>query len=356
MRILVTGGAGFIGSHFTRSLLDGRYVGLEDCEVTVVDKLTYASDRSSIPATHPRLTFVAGDVCDRRMLGDVVPGHDAVVHFAAESHVDRSIDDPTEFIETNVMGSHLLMAECVRSGVARVVHVSTDEVYGSIASGSWDERCLLEPNTPYAASKAASDCLVRAYWRTYDLDLSITRCANNYGPYQHVEKVIPKFVTSLLAGQDITLHGDGRAVREWLHVDDHCRAISLVLGKGRAGEIYNIGGDIELTNQALAERILQLHGAGWDRVRYVADRKVQDQRYSLDFRKVQEELGFEPQISFADGLAEVYAWYRDNRQRWAHLYPETASPVEPEERPEARRPAPVARTAAQRPSASSIAR
>jgi dTDP-glucose 4,6-dehydratase len=329
MRILVTGGAGFIGSHFTRSLLDGRYVGFEHCDVTVVDKLTYASDRNNLPANHPRLTFLRGDICDRRLLAEVVPGHDAVVHFAAESHVDRSIDDPAPFFETNVMGSHHLMAACARAGVGRVVHVSTDEVYGSITDGSWTERSVLEPNSPYAASKAASDCIVRSYWRTYDVDVSITRCANNYGPYQHVEKVIPRFVTSLLTGQDITLHGDGGAVREWLHVDDHCRAISLVLGKGRAGEVYNIGGDVELTNRALAERILLLAGAGWDQVRHVADRKVQDQRYSLDYTKIQDELGFAPQVRFTDGLAEVFQWYRDNWDWWAHAYPETRAGATP---------------------------
>jgi dTDP-glucose 4,6-dehydratase len=325
MRILVTGGAGFIGSHFTRCLLDGRYLGFENSAVTVLDKLTYASNRRNLPATHPRLSFIRGDIADVSLLRDVVPGHDVVVHFAAESHVDRSIDDPAPFFESNVMGSHRLMAECVRSGVSRVVHVSTDEVYGSIAEGSWDERCLLEPNSPYAASKAASDCVVRSYWRTYDLDVSITRCANNYGPYQHVEKVIPRFVTSLLAGRDITLHGDGSAVREWLHVDDHCRAIALVLAKGRAGEVYNIGGDVELTNRDLAERILLLADADWDRVRHVADRKVQDQRYSLDFRKITEELAYEPRIKFADGLAEVFQWYRENRDWWASTCPEPRS-------------------------------
>ncbi|MEV4825308.1 dTDP-glucose 4,6-dehydratase [Micromonospora sp. NPDC049274] len=316
MRILVTGGAGFIGSHFARSLLGSGYAGFEHCDVTVLDKLTYASDRANLPAAHPRLTFVRGDICDRQLLADVVPGHDAVVHFAAESHVDRSIDDPAPFFETNVMGSHLLLAACARSGVGRVVHVSTDEVYGSISEGSWNETCVLEPNSPYAASKAASDHIVRSYWRTYDVDVSITRCANNYGPYQHVEKVIPRFVTSLLTGQDITLHGDGSAVREWLHVDDHCRAIALVLAKGRAGEVYNIGGDVELTNRALTERILRLAGAGWERVRHVPDRKVQDQRYSLDYRKISEELGFEPQIRFAEGLSEVFHWYRENRAWW----------------------------------------
>ncbi|MGC4810831.1 dTDP-glucose 4,6-dehydratase [Micromonospora sp. DT228] len=317
MRILVTGGAGFIGSHFARSLLGGRYTGFEHCDVTVIDKLTYASDRANLPAAHPRLTFVRGDICDRQLLADVVPGHDAVVHFAAESHVDRSIDDPSPFFETNVMGSHHLLAACASGGVGRVVHVSTDEVYGSISTGSWNENCVLEPNSPYAASKAASDCVVRSYWRTYDVDVSITRCANNYGPYQHVEKVIPRFVTSLLTGQDITLHGDGSAVREWLHVDDHCRAIALVLAKGRAGEVYNIGGDRELTNRALAERILRLAGAGWERVRHVPDRKVQDQRYSLDYRKITDELGFAPQIRFEDGLSEVFHWYRENRAWWS---------------------------------------
>ncbi|WP_405434261.1 dTDP-glucose 4,6-dehydratase [Micromonospora sp. NBC_00617] len=327
MRILVTGGAGFIGSHFARSLLSGRYVGFEHCDVTVIDKLTYASDRANLPAAHPRLTFVRGDICDRQLLADLVPGHDAVVHFAAESHVDRSIDDPAPFFETNVMGSHYLLAACARARVGRVVHVSTDEVYGSINEGSWNETCVLEPNSPYAASKAASDHVVRSYWRTYDVDVSITRCANNYGPYQHVEKVIPRFVTSLLTGQDITLHGDGSAVREWLHVDDHCRAIALVLAKGRAGEVYNIGGDIELTNRALAERILGLAGADWDRVRHVPDRKVQDQRYSLDYRKISEELGFEPQIRFSDGLSEVFHWYRENRAWWVPNATETRSPA-----------------------------
>jgi dTDP-glucose 4,6-dehydratase len=317
MRILVTGGAGFIGSHFTRCLLQGRYAGLEDCQVTVVDKLTYASNRDNLPATHPRLTFVAGDICDPWLLAEVVPGHDAVAHFAAESHVDRSVDDPGRFFETNVIGTQRLLDQCVRSAVERVVHVSTDEVYGSIPEGCWTERSPLEPNSPYAASKAASDCVARSYWRTYGLDLSITRCANNYGPYQHVEKVIPRFVTSLLLGAEITLHGDGSAVREWLHVDDHCRAVALVLAKGRAGEVYNIGGDVEMTNRALTERILRLDGSGWDRVRHVADRQVQDRRYSLDYSKIREELGFEPLIPFAAGLVDVYAWYQDNRAWWA---------------------------------------
>ncbi|MEV4756611.1 dTDP-glucose 4,6-dehydratase [Micromonospora sp. NPDC049559] len=317
MRILVTGGAGFIGSHFARCLLDGRYAGLENCHVTVVDKLTYASNRDNLPPAHPRLSMIVGDVCDSRLLSEVVPGHDAVVHFAAESHVDRSVDDPARFFETNVIGTQRLLDQCVRAAVGRVVHVSTDEVYGSIPTGSWTEECPLEANSPYAASKAASDCVARAYWRTYRLDLSITRCANNYGPFQHIEKVVPRFVTSLLTGREITLHGDGSAIREWLHVDDHCRAVALVLGKGRAGEVYNIGGDTEMTNRSLAQAILALHGSGWDRVRYVADRKVQDRRYSLDYRKIQNELGFAPQIPFSEGLADTFRWYRENPAWWA---------------------------------------
>jgi dTDP-glucose 4,6-dehydratase len=326
MRILVTGGAGFIGSHFTRCLLDGRYAGLENCHVTVIDKLTYASNRDNLPTNHPRLSFVIGDICDSALLSEIVPGHDTVLHFAAESHVDRSVDDPARFFETNVIGTQRLLDQCVRSSVDRVVHISTDEVYGSIPAGSWTERCPLEANSPYAASKAASDCVARAYWRTYGLDLSITRCANNYGPYQHVEKVVPRFITSLLTGRELTLHGDGSAIREWLHVDDHCRAISLVLSKGRAGEVYNIGGDTEMTNKSLAQAILRLQGAGWDQVRYVADRLVQDQRYSLDYTKIQDELGFAPQIPFLEGLSATYRWYRDNPSWWMETLDEVDRP------------------------------
>ncbi|CAM5359048.1 GDP-mannose 4,6-dehydratase [Streptomyces cyaneofuscatus] len=232
MRLLVTGGAGFIGSHFVRTLLAGGYAGHERTRVTVLDKLTYAGNRANLPPSDARLDFVHGDVCDARLLRELLPGHDAVVHFAAESHVDRSVHSAAAFVRTNVGGTQVLLDACLAAGVERVVHISTDEVYGSIADGSWDEDRPLLPNSPYAASKASSDLIARSYWRTHGLDVSITRCSNNYGPFQHPEKLIPLFVTNLLEGEDLPLYGDGRNVREWLHVDDHCRAIALVLDRG----------------------------------------------------------------------------------------------------------------------------
>ncbi|MFC8069826.1 dTDP-glucose 4,6-dehydratase [Streptomyces sp. NPDC057293] len=319
MRILVTGGAGFIGSHYVRSLLAGRYPDSDGVRVTVLDSLTYAGNLANLPPADERLTFVRGDVCDARLLAQVLPGHDAVVHFAAESHVDRSVANGSEFARTNVLGTQTLLEGCVRAGVERAVHVSTDEVYGSIARGSWTEQWPLEPNSPYAASKAASDLMARAYWRTHGLSLSVTRCSNNYGPYQFVEKLIPLFVTRLLDGLDVPLYGKGDNVREWLHVDDHCRAVHLVLRNGRAGETYNIGGGAELTNVELTDRLLRLCGAGWDRVRRVEDRKAHDLRYSLDSSKIEEELGFRCRVPFDRGLAEVVQWYRDNRAWWQPL-------------------------------------
>ncbi|MFH8554052.1 dTDP-glucose 4,6-dehydratase [Streptomyces celluloflavus] len=316
MRVLATGAAGFIGSNYVRTLLAGGYPGYEDAQVTVLDKLTYAGNRANLPDHHPRLTFVHGDVTDLPLLLDLLPGHDAVVHFAAESHVDRSIEAAADFVTTNVFGTQTLLEACLRSGVARVVHVSTDEVYGSIAEGSWTERSPLEPNSPYAASKAAADLIARSYVKTHGLDLSITRCSNNYGPYQHPEKVIPLFVTQLLEGRPVPLYGDGLNVREWLHVDDHCRGIQLVLTGGRAGEVYHIGGGNERTNADLTRRLLELCGADDSMIRYVADRKCHDRRYSLDESKIREELGYTPWVPFEQGLAETVAWYRDNPGWW----------------------------------------
>ncbi|MER6942449.1 dTDP-glucose 4,6-dehydratase [Nonomuraea sp. NPDC000554] len=319
MRILVTGGAGFIGSHYVRTLLSGGYPGFADADVTVVDALTYAGDRGSLPAQHPRLTFVEGDICDQQLMLDVLPGHDAVVHFAAESHVDRSVDGAAEFVRTNVGGTHSVLEAARLSGVPKVVCVSTDEVYGSIATGSWTEDFPLLPNSPYAASKAGADLIARSFFRTYGLDVRITRCCNNYGPYQHVEKLIPRFLTNLLSGEQVPLYGHGRNVREWLHVDDHCRAVQLVLTDGRAGEIYNIGGGHELTNLELTSSLLELCGADWDMVQHVADRPGHDLRYSLDDGKIRAQLGWEPRIGFEQGLAETAAWYRDNRAWWERL-------------------------------------
>ncbi|MFD8571770.1 dTDP-glucose 4,6-dehydratase [Streptomyces sp. NPDC059639] len=316
MRIFVTGGAGFIGSRFVRGLLADEYTGWEGAQVTVVDKLTYAGKRANLPTGDPRLTFVRGDICDTDLMRDLMPGHDAVVHFAAESHVDRSLASAEPFVRTNVLGTQTVLDAVVAGGVERVVHISTDEVYGSIAEGSWTEEWPLAPNSPYAASKAASDLVARSYWRSHGIDLSITRCSNNYGPYQDVEKLIPYFATSLLQGASVPLYGDGSHVREWLHVDDHCRAIALVLNKGQAGEVYNVGGGNERTNRALTERLLELTGRGWDLVRHVPDRKAHDRRYSLDETKIAQQLGYAPRTPFEQGLADTVAWYRDNADWW----------------------------------------
>lgn len=316
MRILVTGAAGFIGSHFVRSLLDDRYPRWTGARVTALDKLTYAGNRDNLPAAHPRLEFVQGDICDRALMDGLLPGHDAVVHFAAESHVDRSLDGAGEFFRTNVCGTQTLYDAAVAAGTPRVVHVSTDEVYGSLAEGSWTEESPLLPNSPYAASKAASDLVARAYWRSHGLNVSTTRCSNNYGPYQHPEKLIPLFVTNLLEGRPVPLYGDGRNVREWLHVDDHCRAVALVLDGGRPGEVYNVGGGNEHTNLGLTRHLLGLLGAGEDRVRRVADRKAHDLRYSIDDTKIREELGYAPLIGFEQGLADTVSWYTDHPHWW----------------------------------------
>ncbi|MCN9242409.1 dTDP-glucose 4,6-dehydratase [Streptomyces sp. RY43-2] len=316
MRILVTGAAGFIGSHFVRNLLANSYAGWQNARVTALDKLTYAGNRDNLPASHPRLEFVRGDICDPGLLRDLLPGHDAVVHFAAESHVDRSLEGAGEFFRTNVLGTQTLLDAVLACGVERVVHVSTDEVYGSIAQGSWTEDHPLLPNTPYAASKACSDLVARTYWRTHGVNLSLTRCSNNYGPYQHPEKLIPLFVTNLLEGRKVPLYGDGRNMREWLHVDDHCRGIHLVLDKGRVGEIYNIGGGNERTNRAITEHLLELTGCGAEMIHHVADRKAHDLRYSIDESKIRDELGYVPLTGFEEGLAATVAWYRDHPDWW----------------------------------------
>jgi dTDP-glucose 4,6-dehydratase len=242
-----------------------------------------------------------------------------VVHFAAESHVDRSITGARDFVMTNVVGTQTLLDAALRHGLGRFLHVSTDEVYGSIDHGSWPETHPLEPNSPYAASKASSDLIARSYARTHHLDVVITRCSNNYGPYQFPEKVIPLFVSSLIDGGTVPLYGDGLNVRDWLHVDDHCRGIALVLAGGRGGEVYNIGGGTELTNRRLTELLLELTGSDWGRVVPVEDRKGHDRRYSVDITKISDELGYAPLVPFETGLADTVQWYRDNRAWWEPL-------------------------------------
>ncbi|MFI9808957.1 dTDP-glucose 4,6-dehydratase [Streptomyces sp. NPDC052301] len=316
MRILVTGGAGFIGSHYVRTMLEGGFEGYEDAHVTVLDRLTYAGNRDNLPASHPRLTFVRGDILDRELLRTVLDGQDAVVHFAAESHVDRSIESGAAFVRTNVEGTQAVLEACLTARVERVVHISTDEVYGSIPEGYWTEESPLLPNSPYAASKAASDLVALAYFRTHRLDVSVTRCSNNYGPYQHPEKFIPLAVTNLLQGRPIPVYGDGQQIREWLHVDDHCRAVHRVLTAGRAGEAYNIGAGTAVPNLTLAHRLVELCGADPDLVQHVTDRKAHDRRYALDQTKIEQELGHRPLTPFDRGLADTVAWYRDNPQWW----------------------------------------
>ena len=319
MRYFVTGAAGFIGSHFVRELMSGAY-GVEPTGVTVYDKLTYAGNLENLASvsSDPRFTFVQGDICDGPLLDTVLPGHDVVVNFAAETHVDRSIHGPQDFVVTNVVGTQTLLDACLRHGIPRTVHIGTDEVYGSIDEGSWDENQPLQPNSPYSAAKAAAELLVRAYFVTYGLNVSSTRCSNNYGPYQFPEKVVPLFVTNLIDGGTVPLYGDGMNVRDWLHVDDHCRGIALVVAKGAPGESYNIGGGLELNNRELTERVLEAMGADWDSVQPVEDRKGHDRRYSVNDGKLRA-LGYAPQHTFEDGLAETVAWYRDNEAWWRPL-------------------------------------
>ncbi|GGM23899.1 dTDP-glucose 4,6-dehydratase [Micromonospora yangpuensis] len=317
MRVLVTGGAGFIGSHFVRTLLTRGYPGLTVSDVTVLDKLTYAGNRANLAGLDVR--FVTGDVADVARVEQVLAGHDAVVHFAAESHVDRSIRESAVVTRTNVLGTQVLLDAAYRHQVTRFLHVSTDEVYGSIAVGSWDERSPVDPRSPYSASKAGSDLLALAYHRTHDLPVLVTRCSNNYGPYQHPEKLIPRFVTNLLDGLPVPLYGDGGNVREWLHVDDHCAGVAAVLAGGRPGEVYHVGGGTELTNRELTGLLLAACDAGWDRVEAVPDRKGHDRRYALDSTKIGTELGWRPRVDFTAGLAETVRWYRDNRTWWEPL-------------------------------------
>jgi dTDP-glucose 4,6-dehydratase len=327
MKILVTGGAGFIGSEYVRGLLGGELGGSTEPgasnahSVTVYDKLTYSGNLANLDpvAEHPGYSFVRGDINDAALLDEVLPGHDAIVHFAAESHVDRSITGAAEFVVTNVQGTQTLLDAARRHGIGRFLHVSTDEVYGSIDEGSWTEEWPLAPNSPYSAAKAGSDLLVLAAHRTHGLDVVVTRCSNNYGHYHFPEKMIPLFVTNLLDGKRVPLYGDGGNVRDWLHVSDHVRGIHLALTKGRAGQVYNIGGGTEVTNKELTARLLEACGADWGSVDNVPDRKGHDRRYSLDITKISTELGYAPQVSFEEGLARTVQWYRDNRAWWEPL-------------------------------------
>ncbi len=310
MKILITGGAGFIGSNFVCHMLEQH----PNHEMVVLDKLTYAGNLRNLngAAENPRFQFVRLDVCDPAV-SEIAAGCDAVVHFAAESHVDRSIEDGTPFVRTNVEGTWRMVEACRKNRVGRFLHVSTDEVYGSLGpEGAFRESSLLAPTSPYAASKAASDLVVLSAIRTFGLPAVITRCSNNYGPYQFPEKFIPLMISQALADQPLPVYGDGKNVRDWIHVEDHCRALDLILHEGKEGEIYNIGGGCELENIAVARKILNALNRPESLVKYVADRPAHDRRYALDCTKLKTQLGWKPLWNFDRGLAETICWYQQN--------------------------------------------
>jgi dTDP-glucose 4,6-dehydratase len=318
MKILVTGGAGFIGSNFVKRQISSNPT--EVSKLVVLDKLTYAGNLNNFTAAERNeFEFIQGDICNSSLVGRVIAGVDVVVNFAAESHVDRSISSASEFVTSNTLGTQVLLENSLKAGVSKYVQISTDEVYGSIHEGSWDEEFPLSPNSPYSASKASADLFVRAYNRTFGMDTNITRCSNNYGPYQHPEKVIPLFVTNLIDGRKIPIYGKGLNVRDWLHVADHCRGIEAVVNNGRPGEIYNIGGGTELENIELANLILNHFNLAPDWVEYVADRLGHDIRYSVDTTKIENELGYKPSIPFIDGLSSTIEFYRENQTWWRNL-------------------------------------
>jgi len=315
MKLFVTGAAGFIGSNYVRHVL-----ATTDDEVTVYDALTYAGNLSSLAdvADDPRYSFVQGDICDREAVAAAMAGHDAVVHFAAESHVDRSIVDPDTFVRTNCLGTNVLCDVARHVEVERFLHISTDEVYGSIEEGSFVETDRLGPRSPYSSSKAGSDLIALSYEETYGLPVLVTRSSNNFGPYQFPEKVIPLFVTNLLDGRKVPLYGDGLNVRDWIYVEDNCAGVDLVLRKGTVGEVYNIGGGNETTNRELTEKVLALCGAGEEMIDYVQDRLGHDRRYSIDCSKARA-LGWSPARTLDEALAATVEWYRENRAWWEPL-------------------------------------
>ena len=320
MRLLVTGAAGFIGSNFVRMVAAGKIEGISS--VAVLDKLTYAGVKGNLLLAQDisKYTFTEGDICDSELVASMLVDVDAVINFAAESHVDRSINGASDFVQTNIVGVQVLLDAIKGSGrKIRFLQVSTDEVYGSIESGSWTEDWPLQPNSPYSASKASGELLARSYNKTHGMDVVITRCSNNYGTHHFPEKLIPLFITNLLEGKKLPVYGTGENVRDWLHVDDHCRGIYQVLMKGRSGEVYNIGGGRELTNNEITRLILDAMGAGESSIEYVEDRKGHDLRYSVDWTKINREIGYEPQVKFEDGLRGTIQWYRENEAWWRPL-------------------------------------
>lgn len=319
MKILVTGGAGFIGSNFVRYMLDTY----PEDQIVNLDVLTYAGNLENLAAVEadPRYTFEKGDVADRDTVESIVSdGVDVIVNFAAETHVDRSIEDPGVFVRTNVMGTQMLLDAAKNHDVKRYIQVSTDEVYGALdATGMFTEQTLLSPNSPYSASKAGADMLVRAYGKTFGLSVNITRCSNNYGPYQFPEKLIPLMIANALEDKDLPVYGDGMQVRDWLHVKDHCRAIDTVLRKGKPGEIYNVGGNNEKANIEIVNLILDTLEKPESLIKHVTDRPGHDRRYAIDNTKITTELGWLPSYTFEDGMKETIEWYLQNRNWWGRI-------------------------------------
>lgn len=316
MKLLITGGAGFIGSNFIHYWLR-KY---PDDSIINLDLLTYAGNLENLKdaLNNPNYKFVQGDICDTELVNNLVKEIDVIIHFAAESHVDRSILNSADFIRTNVEGTRVLLEAAKNNGNKRFHHISTDEVFGALSFNSpkFSENTSYDPRSPYSASKAASDHLVRAYYHTYGLPITISNCSNNYGPYQHPEKLIPHFITNLMIGEKVTVYGEGKNIRDWIHVDDHNRGVDLILKKGKIGETYCLGGNSERSNIDMTRDILNLMGCGEERIDFVADRLGHDLRYAIDYSKAKTDLGFEPEISLNDGLSATIDWYKKNKDWW----------------------------------------
>ena len=321
MQYLVTGGAGFIGSNFVRMALSGAFEELPIERLVVLDKLTYAGNINNLALffDDPRFSFIEGDICDAQLVKKILKDTDVVINFAAESHVDRSIDSSMDFIKTNIVGVETLLNLSLKNNIKIFVQISTDEVYGSISSGSWNESSPLEPNSPYAASKSGADLIIRAFNKTHGIDTRITRCSNNYGPFQNPEKAVPLFITNIIEGKKLPIYGDGKNIREWIHVEDHCRGIALSIKKGKSGGIYNISGGLELSNLELSREILSYFNLDERSLEFVKDRKGHDYRYSLDGDFAKKELGYQPRINFSSGMQETIKWYRENKDWWQPL-------------------------------------
>ncbi|MEK7212955.1 MAG: dTDP-glucose 4,6-dehydratase [Patescibacteria group bacterium] len=319
MKLLITGGAGFIGSNFIHYLLK-KY---PDYQIVNLDLLTYAGNKENLKDLDKQKNykFVKGDIADKKLVEKIVKDMDAIVHFAAESHVDRSILDSAAFIHTNVVGTHNLLEAAKNNGGVRFHHVSTDEVFGSLGPSdqSFNESTPYDPRSPYSASKAAADHLVRAYFHTYGLPVTISNCSNNYGPYQFPEKLHGLFITNLLEGKKVPIYGDGGQIRDWLYVGDHCRALDLILHQGKFGETYCVGGGVQPTNLEVAKNILKLLGLGEDKIEFVKDRLGHDRRYAIDYSKIKKELGWSPEVNFEEGMKKTAEWYKNNEKWWKKL-------------------------------------